>query len=108
MRIISSLVVATALAASGVGLTAQSKEFLPLTPMDRIQIQQLIARYAYALDTGGRNGYDYADLFAADGVFVGMNQGADRPALSRARHAWRRWRAAARAIRTTSATTSPT
>jgi hypothetical protein len=43
--------------------------------MDRIQIQQLIARYAFALDTGGRNGYDYADLFASDGVFVGMNQG---------------------------------
>jgi len=75
MRIISSLVVAAALAVSSVGITAQSKEFLPLTPMDRIQIQQLIARYAYALDTGGRNGYDYADLFAPDGVFVGMNQG---------------------------------
>ena len=43
--------------------------------MDRIEIQQLIARYAYALDTGGRNGYDYADLFTPDGVFVGMNQG---------------------------------
>jgi len=75
MRIISSLALATALLTSGIGLTAQSKEFLPLTPMDRIQIQQLIARYAFALDTGGRNGYDYADLFASDGVFVGMNQG---------------------------------
>jgi hypothetical protein len=69
--------------------------------MDRIQIQQLIARYAYALDTGGRNGYDYADLFAPDGVFVGMNQGEDRPAVSGARHARARWRAAARATRTT-------
>jgi hypothetical protein len=75
MRILSSLVIAAAIATSTIGLTAQSKEFLPLTPMDRIQIQQLIARYAYALDTGGRNGYDYADLFASDGVFVGMNQG---------------------------------
>jgi hypothetical protein len=75
MRIISSLVLAGALALSTVGAGAQSKEFLPLTPMDRIQIQQLIARYAYALDTGGRNGYDYADLFAPDAVFVGMNQG---------------------------------
>ena len=48
--------------------TAQSKQFLPLTPMDRVEIQQLIARYAYALDTGGRNGYDYADLFADDEI----------------------------------------
>jgi len=84
MRIMSSLVVAAALAVSSVGITAQSKEFLPLTPMDRIQIQQLIARYAYALDTGGRNGYDYADLFAPDGVFVGMNQG-ERGRLFRGR-----------------------
>ena len=84
MRILSSLALAAALAASSIGVTAQSKEFLPLTPMDRIQIQQLIARYAYALDTGGRNGYDYADLFAADGVFVGMNQG-DKGRLYRGR-----------------------
>ena len=68
MRITLSLALAAVLATSGNGLTAQSREFLPLTPMDRIQIQQLIARYAFALDTGGRNGYDYADLFAADGV----------------------------------------
>jgi hypothetical protein len=76
MRNISSLVVAAAIVTASVGVGAQSKEFLPLTPMDRIQIQQLIARYAFALDTGGRNGYDYADLFTADGLFVGMNQGA--------------------------------
>jgi hypothetical protein len=43
--------------------------------MDRIEIQQLVARYGYALDTGADNGYAYADLFAPDGVFVGMNQG---------------------------------
>jgi hypothetical protein len=46
-----------------------------LTPMDYIQIEQLVVSYAYALDSGSNNGYDYADLFAADGVFVGMNQG---------------------------------
>jgi hypothetical protein len=84
MRTVSTLVLAAVLTGSGIGLTAQSREFLPLTPMDRIQIQQLIARYAFALDTGGRNGYDYADLFAADGVFVGMNQG-DKGRLYRGR-----------------------
>ena len=76
MRIIRTIIVAATLALSVASASAQSGGFLPLTPMDRIEIQQLIARYAYALDTGGRNGYDYADLFAADGVFVGMNQGA--------------------------------
>ena len=40
----------------------------PLTPDDYVEIQQLLARYAYALDTGADNGYMYADLFAEDGT----------------------------------------
>ncbi len=43
---------------------------LPLTPMDYIEIRQLVNRYAFALDTGSNNGYDYADLFAPDGEFM--------------------------------------
>ena len=43
---------------------------LTLTPMDYIEIRQLVNRYAFALDTGSNNGYDYADLFAADGEFM--------------------------------------
>jgi hypothetical protein len=78
-RIIRTALAIGAVAFTAAGAAAQtaapSAGLLPLTPMDRIQIEQLIARYAYALDTGGRNGYDYADLFTADGVFVGMNQG---------------------------------
>jgi hypothetical protein len=42
-----------------------------LTPQDYLDIQQLVSRYAYALDTGADNGYAYADLFAPDGEFVG-------------------------------------
>src|SRR5262250_2439884 len=41
-----------------------------LTAMDYIEIRQLVNRYAFALDTGGNNGYDYADLFSADGEFM--------------------------------------
>src|ERR1700742_2272702 len=41
-----------------------------LTPMDYIEIRQLVNRYAFALDTGSNNGYDDADLFAADGEFM--------------------------------------
>jgi len=42
----------------------------PLTPMDYIEIRQLVSRYAFAVDTGSNNGYDYADLFSADGEFM--------------------------------------
>jgi actinorhodin biosynthesis protein ActVIA len=41
-----------------------------LTPMDVIEIRQLVARYAYAVDTGADNGNVYASLFAPDGVFL--------------------------------------
>jgi len=40
-----------------------------LTAMDYIEIQQLVAKYAFALDTHADNGYMYADLFAPDGSF---------------------------------------
>ena len=43
---------------------------MTLTPMDYVEIRQLVNRYAFALDTGSSNGYDYADLFAADGEFM--------------------------------------
>ena len=54
---------------------------MALTAMDYIQIKQLVNRYAFALDTGAHSGYDYADLFAPDGVFDsntrGRTQGRD-------------------------------
>jgi hypothetical protein len=47
------------------------------TSQDHIDIQQLVRKYAWALDGGDNYGYAYADLFTPDGVFVGMNQGPD-------------------------------
>jgi ankyrin repeat protein len=41
-----------------------------LTSQDRIAIQQLVAQYPYALDTGQDGGRTYANLFAEDGEFV--------------------------------------
>jgi hypothetical protein len=38
-----------------------------LTAMDYVQIRQLAARAAFAMDTGDGNGYAYADLFVPDG-----------------------------------------
>ena len=48
---------------------------MALTAMDYIQIKQLVNKYAFALDTGANNGYDYADLFTADGVFDSLTRG---------------------------------
>lgn len=40
-----------------------------LIAADYIEIQQLVARYSYAVDTHADNGYAYADLFTPDGAF---------------------------------------
>lgn len=56
-----------------------------LTADDHLQIQQLVARFAYALDTGADNGAMFADLFADDGSF-GTAKGRDQlAAMARAR-----------------------
>jgi len=51
-----------------VSLPAQ--QGVALTALDYFEIQQLVARYARAIDTCSNNGYDYADLFTADGFFA--------------------------------------
>jgi len=49
-----------------------------LTALDTIEIQQLVRKSAWALDSGDNYGYAYADLFTPDGTFVGTNQGEGR------------------------------
>jgi hypothetical protein len=70
----SSMICATVAAAVlvSVAAAAQPNAGAPstLTPTDYVQIQQLVARYAFALDTGDDNGYAYANLFAPDGESV--------------------------------------
>src|SRR5215468_11713536 len=73
LQTVSSAILGVALAAL-VGTTSgqvkSTVKAMALTPMDYIEIRQLVNRYAFALDTGSNNGYDYADLFAADGEFI--------------------------------------
>jgi uncharacterized protein (TIGR02246 family) len=68
-----------AVAATAIAMVrAQQKTSAPaLTPLDYIELQQLVARYAYALDTGANDGTGsvYASLFTPDGVFVGGASG---------------------------------
>lgn len=54
-----------------VGAVAQGQQNRStLTALDYIEIQQLVSKYPYALDTGEDGGYVYADLFTPDGVFI--------------------------------------
>ena len=64
------------LACSASGQQPKSSE---LTALDYFQIQQLVAKYARAIDTCSNNGYDYADLFAPDGYFAPSMNGKIGP-----------------------------
>jgi hypothetical protein len=46
-----------------------------LTALDYLEIEQLVYRYGYALDTAADNGFAYADLYAPEATFIGTNQG---------------------------------
>lgn len=48
---------------------------MELTALDYVHIQQLVAKYAQAIDTCSNNGYDYADLFTSDGFFAPFQNG---------------------------------
>ena len=64
---------------------AKDAKAMKLTAQDYIDIQQLTARYSHALDTASNNGYDYADLFVADGAafdrWIGREQIASIPPI---------------------------
>lgn len=62
-----ALVSALAVMAVASPLAAQKGK---LTPQDYIDIQQLNARYAAAIDQCTNSGYDYADLYTEDGSFA--------------------------------------
>ena len=49
---------------------ALAQKPMTLTAMDYIEIQQLVAKYAKFIDSCSNNGYDYADLYTADGIFL--------------------------------------
>jgi hypothetical protein len=59
-----------------VSALAQQKP-VTLSAMDYIEIQQLVAKYARFIDSCSNNGYDYADLFTADGRFVPVINGKE-------------------------------
>jgi hypothetical protein len=70
----SVLTAAVAEAQAAVGNTAA--DLVTLTPLDYVEIRQLAARYAHAVDQGAGEGYAYADLFAPGATF-GQTTGRD-------------------------------
>ena len=52
-------------------VTVRAQQQAPaLSALDYAEIGQLANRYAHAIDTCSNNGYDYADLYTADGTFT--------------------------------------
>ena len=85
-RGLAGMVMSFAAGAAFVAVQAQQRpDAGMLSPQDYIEIQQLVARYPYALDGGLGRGAVYADLFTPDGVFInqdGRHEGG-RAALER-------------------------
>jgi len=50
----------------------QNRGGAALTGTDYAEIQRLSAQYGQAIDSCSGNGYDYADLYTPDGVFIDM------------------------------------
>jgi hypothetical protein len=79
-------IVTAALSAFAIGIIAfpvsgPAQEPMELTAMDYIEIQQLVAKYARAIDTCSNNGYDYADLYTPHGRYVPMVNGRSIPPI---------------------------
>ena len=60
---------------------AHAQKPMELSALDYIEIQQLVAKYARAIDTCSNNGYDYADLYTPDGVFLPIVNGKSVPGI---------------------------
>jgi hypothetical protein len=67
-----ALALVASLATLAVVQARQGRGGVALTGTDYAEIQQLSARYGQAIDSCADNGYEYARLYAPDGVFVDM------------------------------------
>lgn len=77
MGLRTSSVVLSVLTMLAFAKPAAAQAPMELTALDYFEIQQLVAKYARAIDTCSNNGYDYADLFTPDGMFVPIINGRE-------------------------------
>ena len=68
--LISGIFALTSLAAMSQEQGTAGQHVTVLSARDYMEIEQLARRYALALDTCSNDGYDYADLYTDDGVFI--------------------------------------
>ena len=66
---LGTVAVALSLLAVGPVLAQGRGAASALTTQDYIDIQQLVARYTFLIDTCSAGGYEFADLFTPDGEF---------------------------------------
>src|SRR5690606_3410005 len=60
---------------TGRAQTAPEAADSALSSRDSLEIEQLVYKYGWALDSGENDGFAYADLYAPDATFTGTNQG---------------------------------
>lgn len=75
MLLVAGLVVGWPMSGLAQRAGTETAQPLALTALDYFEIEQLVARYARAIDTCSNNGYDYADLFTSDGFFAPFQDG---------------------------------
>jgi hypothetical protein len=69
------LVLLVGLAAAASHAQTPASADAALRASDYLEIEQLVFKYGWALDSGDDNGFAYADLYTSDGIFTGTNQG---------------------------------
>ena len=72
------LIAAIALTAGNHGFAqsgAGTGQTMKLSALDYFEIEQLNRKYAWAIDTCSNDGFDYADLYTPDGVFISGDSG---------------------------------
>jgi hypothetical protein len=87
IRFTPILAAAVSLISSLAAAGADEKKAVALSPLDYIEIQQLVNRYGQYIDTCTNNGYDYADLYTEDGLFIDKysDEGFSKGGLQRAK-----------------------
>jgi SnoaL-like domain len=74
-RSLLGLILGVSMATAPAAQPTPSSNEPALTARDYLEIEQLVYKYGWALDSGENNGFAYADLYAPDGTFTGTNQG---------------------------------
>jgi hypothetical protein len=73
--LVCSALIASLPALAQKAATGASRPVMELTALDYYEIEQLSRKYAWAIDTCGNDGFDYADLYTPDGVFISGEDG---------------------------------